>query len=204
MQANLDKITEDHDFLGYNLRARRGEYNEKIRFDLSEWLVKAKLNLAPELEPQTRGTNGCLSSRKKPHNCSNCTDNRSTAWPEAVTPKIFCLLIPPRLSHTKIMARRPHANGPSAHSIRNPTRSTQPARRREKESEASKQTKTLKRAQNKRERLALEAACDDFAETREDEIERLATVHSVNPALVRKMLCHTTKVKTQCLQSTMP
>jgi hypothetical protein len=95
------------------------------------------------------------------------------------------------------MVRSPRAHGPSAHSVRNPARSTQATRHRTGESDATKQSKALKRAQNKRDRLALEEACDDFAEKREDEIERLSTIHSVKASLVRKMLCHTTKIKTR-------
>ncbi|KAJ7688283.1 hypothetical protein B0H17DRAFT_1135738 [Mycena rosella] len=54
---------------------------------------------------------------------------------------------------------------------------------------------------NKRKRLTLEAACNDFAEARGDEIEWLAALHSVKPMLVCKMLCHTTKIKTTCVMA---
>ncbi|KAJ7661842.1 hypothetical protein B0H17DRAFT_1144489 [Mycena rosella] len=54
-----------------------------------------------------------------------------------------------------------------------------------------------RRSSTPSDRLALEEACDDFAENREDEIERLAAIHSIKSSLVRKMLCHTTKIKTR-------
>jgi hypothetical protein len=90
----------------------------------------------------------------------------------------------------------PRVKLPSNHSLRNPLRPIQPTRRRrEGDSAATKASKKLKRAQNKRARLALESDCDDFAELRDQEIVRLAALHHVKEDRVRKLLTNASTVK---------
>ncbi|KAJ7467012.1 hypothetical protein FB451DRAFT_1483998 [Mycena latifolia] len=87
------------------------------------------------------------------------------------------------------------ASAPSAHANRNPGKAVQPVRKRGTLSAATKASKALTRADNKRRALLLEDDVDSYFLYRASEITRLATKHSVKEEAMCKLLCNVTQFK---------
>ncbi|KAJ7472625.1 hypothetical protein FB451DRAFT_1469460 [Mycena latifolia] len=90
-------------------------------------------------------------------------------------------------------SRRPSA--PSTHANRNPGRALQAVRTRNTLSAATKASKALTRADNKRRQMLLEDDVDTYFIYRASEVTRLAVKHSVKEEVVRKLLCNVSQFK---------